>query len=189
MRAGAGAAAATIDAYGSRGLDLVPGLRPLAAVVPGAFDAWMLMLRDFGTWELADVMAPAIGYARDGYPVVPGIVAAIDGMEERFAASGRARRRPGRRRVPAGCSATCRWPTRTGGWRCPRARREARIDAARDAFYRGWVAEAVDSFFAAEDGLLSARTWPAGRPRSRRRSRSTTTGTRSARRARGARVR
>ena len=25
---------------------------PLAAVVPGAFDAWALMLRDFGTWEL-----------------------------------------------------------------------------------------------------------------------------------------
>ena len=61
-------AAATIDAYAARGLELVPGTGPLAAVVPGAFDAWALMLRDYGTWELADVLAPAIAYARDGYP-------------------------------------------------------------------------------------------------------------------------
>ena len=77
-------AGATIDAYRARGLDLVPGVGPLAAVVPGAFDAWALMLRDYGTWELADVMAPAIAYARDGYPVVPGIVAAIRGVEDQL---------------------------------------------------------------------------------------------------------
>ena len=39
-------AAATPDAFAARGLDLIPGTGPLAAVVPGAFDAWMLMLRD-----------------------------------------------------------------------------------------------------------------------------------------------
>ena len=50
-------ASATIDAYRGRGLELVPGVGPLAAVVPGAFDAWLLMLRELGTWELADVMA------------------------------------------------------------------------------------------------------------------------------------
>src|SRR3954469_2181618 len=69
-------AAATIDAYRGRGLALVPGVGPLAAVVPGAFDAWARLLRDFGTWELADAMAPVIAYARDGYPAVPGIAAA-----------------------------------------------------------------------------------------------------------------
>ena len=46
-------ASATIDAYRTRGLELVPGVGPLAAVVPGAFDAWLLMLRELGTWELA----------------------------------------------------------------------------------------------------------------------------------------
>src|SRR5690348_1451413 len=48
-------AGATIDAYRGLGLELVPGTGPLAACVPGAFDAWMLLLRDYGTWEPADV--------------------------------------------------------------------------------------------------------------------------------------
>ena len=43
--------------------------------MPGAFDAWMPLLRDFGTLALADVAAYAIGYARDGFPATPGIVA------------------------------------------------------------------------------------------------------------------
>ena len=59
-------AAATIEAFA--GHDLIPGTGPLAACVPGAFDAWMLLLRDFGTWELADVASFAIGFARDGFP-------------------------------------------------------------------------------------------------------------------------
>ena len=74
--------AATPAAFSSRGLDLIPGTGPLAAVVPGAFDAWLLMLRELGTWELADVMAPAITYARDGFPAVPGIAAAIEDARE-----------------------------------------------------------------------------------------------------------
>ena len=151
-------AGATIDAYRARGLDLVPGVGPLAAVVPGAFDAWALMLRDYGTWELADVMAPAIAYARDGYPVVPGIVAAIRGVEDQLRTDWTSSAevylpapRPGelfRNRLLA--ESYERLARTSGG------SREARIDAARDAFYRGWVAEAVDSFFATEDGLLSA---------------------------------
>ena len=153
---GTAPASATPAAFAERGLDLVPGVGPLAAVVPGAFDAWALMLRDFGTWELRDVMAPAIAYARDGYPVVPGIVAAIEGVEARLRTEWKASAevylpapRAGelfRNRVLAGSYE--RLAGSLGG------SREARIDAARDAFYRGWVAEAVDSFFAAEDGLL-----------------------------------
>ena len=49
-------AGATIEHYGGLGLDLVPGTGPLAAAVPGAFDAWMLLLRDYGTKSLADVL-------------------------------------------------------------------------------------------------------------------------------------
>jgi gamma-glutamyltranspeptidase len=71
------APAATIEAYRSQGFELVPGTGPLAACVPGAFDAWMLLLRGVGTLEVADVFANAIGYARDGFPAVPGIVRSI----------------------------------------------------------------------------------------------------------------
>jgi len=74
-------AAASVAAYRDLGLDLVPGTGPLAACVPGAFDGWMLLLRDFGTWELGDVLRYAIGYARDGFPALPNIVAAISRVE------------------------------------------------------------------------------------------------------------
>src|SRR4051794_26815470 len=70
-------ASASIDAFHARGLSLVPGTGQLAACVPGAFDAWMTLLRDFGTMELRDVASYAIAYAHDGFPATPGIVAAI----------------------------------------------------------------------------------------------------------------
>ncbi len=57
-------AAATLDAFAGLGLDLIPATGFLPAVVPGSFGAWCLLLRDWGTWELADVLAFAIGYAR-----------------------------------------------------------------------------------------------------------------------------
>ena len=56
-------ASATIAHYRSLGLDIVPGTGLLAACVPGTFDTWMLLLRDYGTMRLADVLAPAIFYA------------------------------------------------------------------------------------------------------------------------------
>ena len=55
--------AATIEHYRAEGLDLVPGAGGLAAAVPGAVDAWLLLLRDHGTFELADVWPTSLGYA------------------------------------------------------------------------------------------------------------------------------
>src|SRR4051794_34231693 len=66
-------AGATTDRFA--GLDLVPGDGLLPAVVPGAFDGWMLLCRDHGTLRLRDVLEPAIGYARDGFPVAPELAA------------------------------------------------------------------------------------------------------------------
>src|SRR5579862_9841805 len=55
--------AATIAHYKSLGLDLIPGTGLLAATVPGAFDGWMRLLRDYGTLPLAELIEPALGYA------------------------------------------------------------------------------------------------------------------------------
>src|SRR5690349_13138632 len=63
-------AGATIAHYKSEGLDMVPGTGLLAACVPGTFESWMLLLRDYGTLRLRDVLEHAISYARDGYPLV-----------------------------------------------------------------------------------------------------------------------
>ncbi|HEX5213746.1 MAG TPA: gamma-glutamyltransferase family protein [Pseudolabrys sp.] len=78
-------AAATIKLYRDQlGLDLVPGTGLLAACVPGMFETWMLLLRDYGTMKLADVLAPAIAYARDGYPLVERASATIAMVEDLF---------------------------------------------------------------------------------------------------------
>src|SRR5918995_7102076 len=78
---GVAPAAATIERYRSLGHELVPGTGLLAACVPGAFDGWMLLLREFGTMRLADVAAHAIGYAEHGYPVVPAMTAVVEQAE------------------------------------------------------------------------------------------------------------
>ena len=84
MGQGPAPAAATIAHVTGLGLDLVPGAGGLAATVPGAVDAWLLLLRDHGTWELADVLAYAIGYARDGHPLVAGAAATIGRVADLF---------------------------------------------------------------------------------------------------------
>ena len=61
---------ATIERYRDFGIDLVPAAGLLAAVVPGAFDAWLLLLRDYGTLRLHEVMEHAISYAERGYSLV-----------------------------------------------------------------------------------------------------------------------
>ena len=70
-------AGATIAHYRSEGLEMVPGTGLLAACVPGTFESWMLLLRDYGTLRLRDVLEPAIAYARDGYPLVERASATI----------------------------------------------------------------------------------------------------------------
>src|SRR5947199_8477135 len=60
-------AKATIAHYRSEGLYMVPGTGLLAACVPGTFESWMLLLRDYGTMRLRDVLEPAISYASNGY--------------------------------------------------------------------------------------------------------------------------
>lgn len=79
-------AAATIEHCRAQGLELIPGSGLLATVIPGAFDGWMLLLRDHGSLPLAQVMEPAISYARDGHPVLPRVAHTIAGLSEYFAA-------------------------------------------------------------------------------------------------------
>src|ERR1700678_2355089 len=81
---GTAPAAATGDAYAGLGLDLVPGSGLLAATVPGAFGGWLLLLREYGTLRLRDVLGYAIGYARAGYPLVPAVSWSIASVAEIF---------------------------------------------------------------------------------------------------------
>ncbi|MFL5930536.1 MAG: gamma-glutamyltransferase family protein [Gaiellaceae bacterium] len=153
---GTAPAAATIERFHELGHELIPGTGLLAACVPGAFDGWMLLLRDFGTLDLADVLEYAIGYAENGYPVVPAITMTIERAAEllrTWPASAELylpAPRPGTLFRNPGLAATYRRILAEA-----RGTREERIDRAREAFYRGFVAEAVDRFCADQGGLLT----------------------------------
>jgi len=144
--------AATLDRFRLLDLELIPATGLLPAVVPGAFDAWCLLLRNWGTWELAEVLAFAIGYACNGVHIVPRISATIEGVRPLFAQewqSSAAVFLPGGK-VPRPGSLFARPALAATYERLCReavgATREARIDAARRAWYQGFVAEAVDRF-------------------------------------------
>lgn len=153
-------AGATIDHYTAEGLDIVPGSGGLAAAVPGAVDAWLLLLRDHGTWELNDVLAFAIYYAREGIPLVPQATATIAKVAELFRthwpssadlwlvdgeapAAGALARNPVYadvldRLVHASCTVRDDGPVG----------RAARIDSARREWKTGLVARAASAFLA-----------------------------------------
>src|SRR5271169_503208 len=74
---GTAPAAATLAKFRELGVSLIPGTGFLAATVPGAFDGWMLLLRDQGTMAVEEVLAPAIGYAENGFPVLPRVTMSL----------------------------------------------------------------------------------------------------------------
>ncbi|MGH3307207.1 MAG: gamma-glutamyltransferase family protein [Nocardioides sp.] len=154
---GTAPAAATIERFRELGHELIPGTGLLAACVPGAFDGWLLLLRDFGTLGLEDVLEQAIGYAENGYPVIPGMTATIErtepllrtwpGSSELYLPAPR----PGTLFRNPALAATYRRILEEAGT----GSREARIDRARDAFYRGFVADEIDRFSGENGGLLA----------------------------------
>ena len=151
---GVAPAAATAEAFADLGLDAVPGTGPLAAVVPGAFGGWLEMLRRWGTWSLREVLEPAIGYALDGAPVLPRVSATIGAMAATFEQEWE----PSARTYLVDGAAPAPWSrlrlTALGEtYRRVLAEaeaagddREAQLEAARRAWYEGFVAEAVDAF-------------------------------------------
>ncbi|WP_410813726.1 gamma-glutamyltransferase family protein [Micromonospora sp. 067-2] len=147
-------AGATIAHFRSLGMDLIPGSGPLAAAVPGAVDAWLLLLREHGTLSLDEVLEPAIGYAGAGHPLVGRVgdtVAAVRSLfEEHWPTSAQLWLRGGRPPAAGEMFAnpayarTLRRLVDAG--RSAGTDREAQIEAARRAWSTGFVAEAIDQF-------------------------------------------
>jgi len=148
---GTAPAAATPEAMSALGLDRIPGDGLLGATVPAALDAWCLLLERFGTWRLAEVLAPARGLACRGFPMYPFLRNVLRFLEPRFRAEWPASaaiylpiRAVGERQTnPAlaeHLASLARAERLAGGGR------ERGIRAARDAFYRGRPAEIIERF-------------------------------------------
>ena len=149
---GVAPAGATIDEYHSRGLERVPGTGLLAACVPGAFGGWLLLLEQFGTWPLADVLEYAIGYAEHGYPVIPGITMTIERTEPLLA------QWPGSADLylpPPRPGSIFRNPQLAATWRRVLGESGGTVDGARRVYYDGFVADEIDRFSRANGGVLT----------------------------------
>ncbi|WP_147653869.1 gamma-glutamyltransferase [Vulcaniibacterium gelatinicum] len=144
----------TLAEFQRRGLTEVPAHGPLPVTVPGTVDAWFALHARFGKRPMAENLAPAIRYAREGHPVhetiayywdrsVP-VLSKWPGFAEQFTVAGDT---PGARRAP-----------RTGEiWRNPNLANtlEKIARGGRDAFYKGEIARVIDAYFKAHGGFLS----------------------------------
>lgn len=147
-------AGATIAHYKREGLDMVPGTGLLAACVPGMFDSWMLLLRDYGTMKLADVLTPAISYAQNGHPLVERANATIKTVEKLFRQhwpTSAAVYLPGGNVAETGALFTNKTLAATYTRVLKEAEsagadRVAQIEKARKVWSQGFVAEAIDKF-------------------------------------------
>jgi gamma-glutamyltranspeptidase/glutathione hydrolase len=152
---GTAPAAATIaHMRGQLGLEIIPGTGLLPATVPGAWGAWLSLLRDYGTWTLREALTPAIDYAGAGFPLVPqacATIATVSGMFEAHWPTSAATWLDSPRNNTAWRRHTL--PVLAATWdRLVRvaeqrgADRERQIDAAIEAWYCGFVAETIDVF-------------------------------------------
>jgi len=141
-------ASLTLEEFRRRGLERVPSHGPLPVTVPGAVDGWFELHKRFGRLPMDKILAPAIGYARDGFPLteliahywnlsVP-ILEPWAGFSDVFMPGGRAPRKGEIFRNPALASTY-----------------EKLVAGGRDAFYKGEIAHTIDAFMKREGGFLS----------------------------------
>ncbi len=134
--------------FREHGHETVPSWGPLPVTVPGAVDGWFALHDRFGKLPMKDLLAPAIGYAREGFPVSDVIayywnlsvprLKAYPGFLEQFTRDGRG-------------------PRKGELWRNPNlaATLEKIAKGGRDAFYKGEIARVIDAYFKANGGFLS----------------------------------
>jgi gamma-glutamyltranspeptidase/glutathione hydrolase len=163
---------ATIAWYTDHGYALIPGEGVLAAGVPAALDALLTALERFGTMALADVLQPALELARDGFPVHPGLRGpsdyllfsiwhCLEAFRERWPTSAQIYLPDGQ--LPE-VGEILRNPELAGLFerllqaerRAAARGRSAGLQAAREAFYRGEIAQHIGAFVQQQGGLLDA---------------------------------
>ena len=138
------------EVFREKGLDQIPTEGPLPWSVPGCLDGWDQLRQRFGTMDFDRLLAPAIAYAEEGFPVSPIISAGWRASERALA------RWPetAKTYMPGGHA-----PAEGEIFRNPYLAKSYRAIASngRDAFYRGSIARQIVQFSEAAGGYFSMR--------------------------------
>jgi gamma-glutamyltranspeptidase/glutathione hydrolase len=140
-------AAMTIEYFRDNGMKSIPPLGPLPVSVPGAVDGWYELHGRYGRLPMTEILAPAIEYARNGFPVSE-VIAYYMGRNKRHVEA-----YPGfaETYMPDGDT-----PKKGEIFRNPRLAKtyEMIAEGGRDVFYEGEIARTIDAFMAEQGGLL-----------------------------------
>ena len=141
-------ASLTLEHLISQGYTTMPPYGPIPVTVPGCVDGWFELHKRFGKMSIKEILAPAIRYAREGFPVTEAIAFYWElnvparqewaGFKETFMPGGRAPRKGEIFRNPFLADTY-----------------EAIAKKGRDAFYKGSIARTIDTFMKENDGFLS----------------------------------
>jgi gamma-glutamyltranspeptidase/glutathione hydrolase len=139
--------AMTLEYFQQHGMDTIPPFGPLPVSVPGAVDGWFQLHQRFGRLGMKEILAPAIAYAKTGFPVSEVIAYYFQSNKKRIGDY------PGfaETYMPTGDV-----PKKGEMFRNPRlaATYELIADKGRDEFYKGSIAKRIDAYMAEQGGLL-----------------------------------
>jgi gamma-glutamyltranspeptidase / glutathione hydrolase len=146
--------ALNLEHFASKKITQMPISGMETITTPGAFDGWLTLLETYGTMKLADLLAPAIGYAENGFPVMEKIAADWEPEVEKL------------KRTPAAAATYLvngRAPAPGTVFYQKNLARTFRTLArgGRDAFYRGEIAKAVVDYCQKNGGFLSMEDFAA----------------------------
>lgn len=137
----------TLDYFRARGLRNIPKYGALPVSVPGAVDGWFELHGRYGSMPMAELLAPAIRYANEGFPVTEEIARLLVINQDRIG------HYPGFAEtfMPGG-----RVPRKGEVFANPRLgdTLAAIAEDGRDAFYKGEIARRIDAYMTEQGGLL-----------------------------------
>ena len=140
--------AMTLEYFRDNGIEKIPPFGPLPVSVPGAVDGWFELHGRYGRLSMQQILAPAIDYANNGFPVSEVIAHYFKGNERRISQF------PGFAEtfMPNG-----RVPEKGEMFRNPRLAKtyQAIAEKGRDEFYKGDIARRIDAYMAEQGGLLN----------------------------------
>lgn len=139
----------TLEEFKKRGLESIPSHGPLPVSVPGAVDGWFELHDRFGRLPMGEILAPAISYAENGFPVseliayywgrsVP-FLSQYPGFSDVFTVDGERAPRKGEMFKNPALASTYRKIAEGG----------------RDVFYEGEIARTIDAYMKEHGGFLS----------------------------------